>query len=149
MSDPLQDLADQLCRGFCGWQLHHDTRVLATLGSGRLEIDLLWKTCRFERRFIPALVIVDILDRRLRQHLADSEIARDTVRTARLSIMLEIEEHEEQKDRSVMWFGTYDGFLGCKIEIRATISTADETRNSRYSGYVEWPRRSTTAHPVP
>jgi len=140
VTDALQQLADALCRGFCAWQLQHDGRVLTRLGSGTLDVDLLARTCRFGRDYIPVLVIVDSLTRQLQRDLAANGVAVETVRAATLSIKLTVEEHEEQKDRSVMWFGEHDGFVGCEMEIKSSISAADGSYSSKHRGYVEWPR---------
>jgi hypothetical protein len=139
VSEPLEELADALCRGFCGWQLQHDKRVLTRLGSGRLYVDLLTKTCRFGRDYIPALVIVDKLAQELRRHMDSGGAAVEKLRSATLKIELTVDEHEEQKDRSVMWFGEHDGFVGCQMEIESCIGTADGSHSAKHRGYVEWP----------
>jgi hypothetical protein len=130
-----------LCHEFCAEKLRREKRALDKLGSGQLEIDLLKKTCRFERRFVPRLAIVDKLIRKLQQYLESHEVPPETIRSATLSIKLTIGEREDQKDKSVMWFGEYDGFVGCEMDIRCTIRTADKSRKARRRGYVEWPKR--------
>jgi hypothetical protein len=143
VTEPLQELAERLCQSFCGWKLQHDRRTLSKLGSGRLEVDLVKKTCRFGHNYIPRLIMVDELIRQLRAHLQDDGAAPEELRSAALEIRLTIEEREDQKDKSVVWFGDYDGFVGCEMEIRCTLSTDDESCKAEHRGYVEWPKRVT------
>lgn len=142
MTDALQQLADALCRGFCGWNLQHDRRVLTQMETGSLEIDLLKKTCRFGREYVPTLTIVDALTRQLRHYLAANAAATETIRSVTLSIALAVEQHLHQKDKSVMWFGEQDGFVGCTMDVRCTIGTDGERYRSEHRGYLEWPRKA-------
>lgn len=141
MTDHLQALADTLCRAFCAWNLQHDKRTLTRLGSGKLEVDLLKRTCRFGRDYIPRLAILNTLLMQFQRFLEDHEVAPKTLRSAILSIEIKIEERKEQKDKSVMWFVEHDGFVGCDMKIHCTISTSDESCKSEHRGYVEWPRK--------
>jgi hypothetical protein len=141
VSETLQQLADTLCRGFCGWNLQHDRRSLTRLGSGKLEVDLLKRTCRFGRDYIPRLAILNTLLGQFQRFLDDNGVAPKTIRSAILSIEITIEEREEQRDKSVMWFDEYDGFVGCEMEIRCAVGTEKESCKSEHRGYVEWPRR--------
>jgi hypothetical protein len=141
MPHQLQKLADTLCRGFSGWHLQHDRHTLTALGSGRLEIDLIKKTCRFQRNYIPILVIVEVLSHRLRHHLVTKDVAPGTIGSATLSIAMTSSDVEEPKDSSVMWFGDNDGFIRCKMKIQCRISTADGDYTSEHSAQVEWPRQ--------
>ena len=137
----MQQLADILCRGFCGWNLQHDKRSLTRLGSGKLEVDLLKRTCRFGRDYMPRLAILNTLLGQFQRFLEDNGVAPETIRSAILSIEITIEEREEQRDKSVMWFGEYDGFVGCEMGIRCTVGTEKESCKSEHRGYVEWPRK--------
>jgi hypothetical protein len=49
-------------------------------------------------------------------------------------------EWEDQKDKSVMWFGEYDGFVGCEIDVRCTIRINEKSYKSRHRACVEWPK---------
>lgn len=140
MSETLQQLADMLCRSFCGWNLQHDKRALTRLGSGKLEVDLLKRSCRFGRDYIPRLAILNTLLAQFQRFQEDTKVVPGTIRFAILSIAITIEEREEQKDKSVMWFVEHDGFVACDMEIRCTVGTADESNKSEHRGYVEWPR---------
>jgi hypothetical protein len=142
MSETLQQLADTLCRGFCAWNLQHDRRTLMQLGCGKLEVDLLKKTCRFERDYIPRLAIMNTLLGQLQRFLEDNEVAPEIIRSATLLIEITIEEREEQRDKSVMWFGECDGFVECDMGIRCTIDAENKDYKSEHRGRVEWPRRS-------
>lgn len=137
----MQQLADTLCRGFCGWNLQHDKRALTRLGSGKLEVDLLKRTCRFGRDYIPRLAILNTLLAQFQRFQEDNKVAQNTIRSAIMSIEISIEEREEQRDKSVMWFGEHDGFVGCEMAIRCTIDAEKEGSKSEHRGYVEWPRR--------
>jgi len=137
----LQQLADVLCRGFCAWNLQHDKRALTRLGSGKLEIDLLKRTCRFGRDYIPRLAILNTLLMQFQRLLDDNEVTEDTIRSAILSIEITIEEREEQRDKSVMWFGENNGFVGCDMDVRCKVGTAEESCKSEHRVYVEWPRK--------
>ena len=141
MSGFLQQLADTLCHGFCGWNLQHDKRALVQLGSGRLEVDLVKRTCRFERDYIPRLAILNTLLAQFRHHLEANGMAPEGILSAILTIEITTEEREDQKDKSVLWFGEHDGFVGCELRICCTVSTADEGCKSEHSSYVEWPRK--------
>jgi hypothetical protein len=105
-----------------------------------LEIDLLNKTCRFEHDYVPRLAIFDALDLQLRRFLEGDGVAPEGMRSAAMEIKLTIEEREDQKDKSVMWFGEHDGFVGCEMEIQCAIGTENESYKSEHRGYVEWPR---------
>lgn len=140
MSEQLQRLADRLCRIFCGRKLRRDRRTLTALGSGKLEVDLLKKTCRFERDYVSKLAILEELVRELRLGLKAYEVTPGTIRSAILTATLTLEEHEDQRDKSVMWFGERDGFVGCEMEIRSTVRTSHKNYKSEHRGYVEWPR---------
>jgi len=142
VTDPLQQLANALCRGFGGWNLQHDRRVLTQMGNGTLEIDLLKKTCRFGRDYIPTLTIVDVLNHQLRRYLAGDAVATETIRSVTLSIALAVEQHVHQKDKSVLWFGEQDSFVGCTMDVRCTIGTDGERYKSEHRGYIEWPRKA-------
>lgn len=136
----MQQLADALCRCFCGRHLLHDRRALSRLGSGKLEIDLAKRFCRFEHHFIPRLAVFDRLTLLLRNHLADHGVEPDAVRSARLSVELEIDEHERQSVSHVMWFGDCSGFVGCRMRVECTVNIEDDSYKSEHRGYVEWPR---------
>ena len=142
MSEPLQQLSDDLCRGLSGWKLQPDKHALERLGSGLLEIDLLNKTCRFEHDYVPRLAIIDALDLELRRFLEGDGVGPEGIRSAVMEIRLTIEEREDQKDKSVMWFGENDGFVGCEMEIQCTVSMDDKSSESEHTVYVEWPRET-------
>ena len=142
MTESLQQLADTLCRGFCAWNLQHDKRALTQLGSGKIEIDLLKKTCRFGRDYIPRLAILNTLLVQFQRFQEDNKVAPKTIRSAILLIEITIEEREQQRDKSVMWFGECDGFVGCEMVIRCTIDADNEGCESEHRGYVEWPRKN-------
>ena len=141
---PEQQLAETLCHGFFSWHLQHDHAALTRLGDGKLEIDLLQEACRHKKQHIPALMIVGLLARQCRSFVDGSEIGADEVKKVWLSVDLEFDEHDEQRDRSVWWFGEVSGFVGCKVDIEVIVRTAAGTYRAKQSRLLEWPKRVAT-----
>jgi hypothetical protein len=88
---------------------------------------------------VAQLLIVERLHHQLRTGLAVNGIEVHTIRSATLSIALEVSERHEQKDSSVMWFGKHDAFTGCQMEIRGCIRTTSADYESTHRAYREWP----------
>ena len=73
---------------FCGWRLVNSYRALASLGSGKLEIDALRQVCKFNEIEIPCVPIAVELAVWLRDDLAAHKIDTSALQVARLTARL-------------------------------------------------------------
>ena len=131
---------------FCGWQLNTSKPMLASLGSGVLEIDALTGECIFDGRSIPRLTIAFVLKSWLADDLAQHHIPINLISRAGLKATLGFSEIPwTQRSTLELFFGKNGGAVKtdtlhrCAIKCESLVATDEAVYRSEFSDLEEWP----------
>jgi hypothetical protein len=130
---------------FCGWRLHSSKPVLAKLGSGTLEIDVLTGDCHFDKQSIPPLTISLELKEWLKDDLKAHQIPVAAISHARLRAKLSLSNIPwSEKTKAEIFFANGNVIRTsklnrCIIECESEVATDEIVYRSKYDDLEEWP----------
>jgi hypothetical protein len=140
----LQNMADNICRMFCGWRLSISKPMLVELGSGTLEIDVLTGACMFQNNPAVQLGIARELRSWMQSELLAHRIPITAIMRARLNATLSFREVPWNTRTREIFFADNKAVRSekmhhCTLDCESEVATDEIVYRSKLREVQEWP----------